>query len=138
VTVLAALVAAGSAMGAGGKLKQFSAMFEYGGTISFELKKSRDGRKVRLISIDDIAADCEGQRGELEFVIKGSTPVLENRKFAVRSESTTGGEAVVKGKFSPKFKRAEGTARVSGEFFFKEGPATCDSGKQEFAAKVTD
>lgn len=136
LTVLAALAAAGPAVGGD---RAYSANFENGGTISFELNQGNRPR-VHDISIKGITATCEeGRNGYFIFDIYGWTPVLADRSFAVRSESEDGkAKAVVRGKFSRSFKRAEGTARVHGKLQDPElGWVRCDSDKQKFVAKLS-
>lgn len=130
----AALAAATPAMGGGGEPKTYAGPIEQGGEISFRL--SGAGRKVDQIAISEIVADCRGGTGKLVFKIHGDTPVVEGRKFGVRSEDGSGGKALVRGKFSRNYKRAIGVVRVYGKFSFAPGGSgSCDSGKQRFVAK---
>jgi hypothetical protein len=63
---------------------------------------------------------------------------LPNRSFAVASEDGNGAQAIVQGRFSRKFTRAKGSARLHGKFNLDgAGRTKCDSGKQKFVAKVT-
>ncbi|MDQ2675804.1 MAG: hypothetical protein M3Y34_03265 [Actinomycetota bacterium] len=137
LVALVALGAAGQAAAGNPAPASFSAPFESGGKISFELVRGQGERKVRAIEITDMAADCEGRAGEIDFTIFGSTPVLGDRSFAVRSEDATGGKAVVKGRFSRRFKRAAGIARLRGKFDVQDGRARCASGRQRFEAKAS-
>ena len=132
-TVFAALMAAGVAVAGHSELKAFSAKFEQGGSISFQLDKRE--WKVRDIYIDRMHPDCDAKNARLSYRIRGSTPVLDDRSFAVRSKDGDGGEAVVRGRFSRRFKRAEGTARVYGTFLIGGSALECDSGKQKYVAK---
>ena len=141
IAVLAALAGpgtAGLAVGEDPPPLRFAASFESGGTIGFELAQRDGDRKVRAIQIIDMAADCEGRAGEIDFRIYGSTPVLGDRSFAVRSEDDSGGKALVRGKFSRRFGRAEGVARLRGRFNVQDGRARCTSGKQPFEARSAD
>jgi len=132
---LAVLAAAGPAVGGGTEPTVYAGPFEAGGKISFRLAHSNDPR-VDQIKIEGITAQCRGGSGSLDFEIYGSTPVLADRSFAVRSEDGTGGRAVVKGRFSRQFKRAVGTARVFGRFRFPgAGSTRCNSEKQSFVAR---
>jgi hypothetical protein len=134
MTLVAALVAAGPAVAEEATPTGFSAPFANGGTIAFELVEKRRLSKVREIELKDVAANCEGNAGQLSFSIYGATPVLADRSFAVRSESEGGGKAVVRGRFSRRFTRAKGRARLHGRFEFQEGWSSCESGKQRFKA----
>ena len=130
----AALAAATPAMGGGGEPKTYAGPIEQGGEISFRL--SGAGRKVDQIAISEIVADCRGGTGKLVFKIHGDTPVVEGRKFGVRSEDGSGGKAFVQGRFSRNYKRAMGVVRVYGKFSFgPNGSARCNSGKQTFVAR---
>jgi hypothetical protein len=138
---LAALAAAGPALGGDPVSKPFSATLELdgapGGTIEFVLDEGKK-RKVHSISITAMVANCEDNRGELDFDIYGHTKVLDDRSFAVRSKDASGkGKAIVRGKFSRKFKRSTGSARVYGKFLFQDGWSKCESGKQKFVATVS-
>ncbi len=129
---LVALGAAGPAMGGGGEPQAFKGSFTGAGEISFRLERA-SSRTVDRITITGISAECRSGSAELDYAIHGETSVLHDRTFAVRSEDGTGGKALVKGRFSRRFKRAKGTARVYGKFF--DGSARCDSEKQKFAAR---
>ena len=127
---LVALAGAGFAV-AGQGPRTFDGDLKKGGVVSFRLS-GHDGKAVDDISIDGIAADCRPGSATLDYVIFGDTPVNDDRTFAVRSEDGTGGKALVKGRFSRKFRRVEGVVRVYGKFF---GDSTrCDTGKQKFKA----
>ena len=133
--MLCALVAAGPASGGGSEPQTFSGAFATGGKVSFRLDRGSAPR-VDQIMIEGITAACRGGTGKLDFEIYGSTPLLPDRSFLVRSEDGSGGKALVKGRFSRRFKRAVGVARVSGRFSFgAAGSAPCDSGKQAFVAR---
>lgn len=134
---LAALAAAGPALGGDPDPVAYSAEFEYGGGITFALVNKNP--KVRDIEIDKISADCEGVdgRGQLDFTIFGKTPVLDTRRFAVFSKDPEGrGKVIVKGRFSRDFDHAKGTTRVYGSYRLNGVPGwtKCDSGKQKFNA----
>jgi hypothetical protein len=140
---LAALAAAGPALGGDPVSKQFSANLKLdgtpGGTIEFVLDDG-EKRKVHSISITAIVANCEDNRGELNFDIYGHTKVLDDRSFAVRSADIDNpkAKAVVRGQFSRKFKRAKGSARLYGKFNLGGGGLTdCESRKQKFKATVS-
>jgi hypothetical protein len=139
---LAALAAAGAAQGGEPVSTSYSAQLELGGepggTIEFVLDEGKN-RKVHDIAITDMRANCEGNAAELDFHIYGNTKVLDNRSFAVRSEDGEGAKAIVRGRFSRKFKSAKGTARLHGKFKLvgAEGRTKCESGKQTFKATVT-
>ncbi len=134
---LAALAAAGPALGGDPVSTSFSARFELGGTIEFVLTEDKK-RKVHSIAITDIMANCGGNAAALDFDIYGNTKVLDDRSFAVRSEDGEGAKAIVRGHFSRKFKRAKGSARLHGKFDLGtgEGRTQCESGKQKFKATV--
>ena len=136
--VLAALAAAGPALGGDPVSTSFSARFELGGTIEFVLDEGKK-RKVHGIAITDMRANCGGKNAELDFSIYGNTKVLDDRSFAVRSEDGEGAKAIVRGHFTPKFKSAKGSARLHGKFDLGsgEGRSKCESGKQKFKATVT-
>jgi hypothetical protein len=142
IAALAALAAtawAGPALAGSADPTPFSASFEEGGTISFQLDKHRGKRKVHDIAITDMAANCDDRNAELDFTIYGDTRVLDDRSFAVRSEDASGkGKAVVRAEFSRKFKHAEGTARIYGKFELQDGWSECETGKQEFVARITE
>ena len=134
MTVLAALVAAGPAVGGNGE-RSYAAEFEQGGSITFRLERG-DNPRVRDIDIDRIYAACDGgATAGLQFAVSGSTPVLPDRTFAVRSKDDYRGRAVVRGRFSRNFRRAKGRARVYGKFLIGGTKFSCDSGKQSFVAK---
>jgi hypothetical protein len=134
LTALAALVAAGPALGGNGE-RSYAAEFEQGGSIMFRLERGDDPR-VRDIYIDGMAGQCEeGNSVLLGFSISGSTPVLSDRTFAVRSKDAYRGKAVVRGRFSRNFRRAKGRARVYGRFLIGDTTFNCDSGKQRFVAR---
>jgi hypothetical protein len=134
LTVLAALVAAVPAVGGNGE-RRYAAEFEQGGSITFRLERG-DNPRVRDIDIDRIYAACDGGKtAGLQFAIAGSTPVLADRSFAVRSKDGQGGKAVVRGRFSRNFRRAKGRARVYGKFLIGDTTFNCDSGKQRFVAR---
>jgi hypothetical protein len=138
LTALAALAAAGPALGGDPVPVSYFAEFEYGGEISFDLVN--ENPKVRDIEIEDISAACEGEAAELDFIIFGKTPVLPDRSFAVFSKDPEGrGKAIVKGRFSRSFKRAEGSARMYGSYRLigGEGWTKCESGKQKFVARIS-
>lgn len=131
----AALAAAAPAMGGRGDSLRYAGPIERGGEISFRLNGARN-RKVDQIEISEIVADCRGGTGTLKFEIFGDTPVVKGRKFSVRSEDGSGGEAFVRGKFSRNLKRAMGVVRVYGKFSFgPNGSGRCESGKQTFVAR---
>ena len=125
----------------------FSAQFEFDGepaepdgTIEFVLDEGNK-RKVHDIAITDMKANCENNAAELDFDIYGNTKVLDDRSFAVRSEDVHNpkAKAVVRGRFSRGFKRAEGSARLYGKFSLggADGRTECETGKQKFKATVT-
>jgi hypothetical protein len=135
---LAALAAAGPAVGGDPIPVSYSAEFEYTGGISFD--RVKENPKVSNIEIEDMLADCEGAAAELDFSIYGKTPVLSDRSFAVFSKDPEGrGKAIVKGRFSPSFKRAKGSARLYGSYRLVggEGWTKCESGKQKFVARIS-
>jgi len=140
--VLAALAAAGPALAGDPVSTRFSGQLELGGepsgTIGFVLDEDKK-RKVHSIAITDMRANCGGNAAELDFDIYGNTKVLDDRKFAVRSEDGEGAKAIVRGRFSRKFKRAKGTARLHGKFDLGTGGGRtkCETGKQKFKATVT-
>ncbi len=139
LTVLAALAAACVAMAGNTEPKYFAGEFDSepgSGSISFQLDRGKKP-KVHDIAIDRIYADCaDGSTAGLRYTIDGNTPVLDDRSFAVRSVDGEGGKAIVRGKFSRKFKSAKGTAHVYGKFDFNGTVRKCDSGKQSYVAKV--
>ena len=140
---LAALAAASPALGGDPEpstysSSTYSSSFGFGGTISFQREKANHNQRVHDIEINAIGADCEGRAGELNYTILGTTKVLDDRSFAVRSKDASGkGKAIVRGEFSRKFKRAKGSARVYGKFLFQDGWSKCESGKQKFVATVS-
>ena len=136
MTLLAAFAAAGLAVGGNTAPTSFSAPFELGGTIGFELVEKQRLSKVREIELEGLAADCERRAAELTFSIYGATPVLADRSFAVRSETKGGSKAVVRGRFTRRFARAKGTARLHGRFKLQDGWSRCESGKQKFKAEI--
>lgn len=145
ITALVALAAAGPALGGNPPSTSFSAQLEFDdrpeepdGTIEFVLDEGNK-RKVHDIAITDMKANCGGNAGELDFHIYGNTKVLDNRSFAVRSEDGEGAKAIVRGRFSRKFKSAKGTVRLHGKFPVGAGGerTKCETGKQEFKATVT-
>jgi hypothetical protein len=137
--VLAALAAAGPALGGDPVSTQYSAAFEYGGTISFVRDKGNHNQNVHDIQIEAISANCGGRAGELNYSILGNTKILDDRSFAVRSEDGDGGKAIVRGQFTRRFKTTKGTARLHGKFQLAgtEGPTKCETGKQKFKATIS-
>ena len=133
----AALAAAGPALGGGSAPIPYYAEFEYGGEISFELK--REKRKVRSIQIRRMSANCEGEKAQLSFTIFGGTKLGAHRTFSVFSRDPEGrGKAVVKGQFSRDYLSAEGSARLYGSYRLTGGSGwtKCESGKQKFLATI--
>ena len=137
LTALAALAAAGPAVGGDPVPVSYSAEFEYGGGISFD--RVKENPKVSDIEIEDMLADCEGAAAELRITISGKTPVLSDRSFAVFSKDRGRGKAIVKGRFSRSFKRAKGSARMYGSYRLVggDGWTKCESGKQKFVARIS-
>jgi hypothetical protein len=135
LAVLAVLAAAGVAVAGQAAPKPYSAKFEDGGMISFQLERGND-KRVGNIYIDGMMGSCDdGESGLLRFAIDGTTPVLPDRSFAVRSKDGEGGKAIVRGKFSRRFKTAKGSARIYGKIHFTDGQTRrCDSGKQKYLA----
>jgi hypothetical protein len=132
---LIVLAAASPTVGGAGEAQTYSGEFAAGGQVFFRLNPG-DAPKVDRIMIDGITAVCRGGTGSLRFQIHGSTPVLSDRSFRVRSEDGSGGKALVKGRFTRRFTRAKGVARVYGSFRFEpNGSARCDSGRQAFVAR---
>jgi hypothetical protein len=143
LTTLAAFAAASPALGGNPVSTSFSGSFpdfekQPGGTIEFVLDKGKKD-KVHDISITDMAASCAGRAAALDFNIYGNTKVYGDRSFAVRSEDGLGAKAIVRGEFSRRFSRAEGTARLNGKFDIDNGAGrtSCESGKQKFKATVS-
>lgn len=145
MTALAALAAAGPALGGDPVSTPFSAQFEFDnepeepdGTIEFVLGSGRK-RKVHDIVITDMKANCGGRAAELDFNIYGNTKVLDDRSFAVRSEDGDGAKAIVRGQFFRKFKRAKGSTRLHGKFLLEgdQSRTKCETGKQKFRAKMS-
>src|SRR5688572_30247536 len=137
--MLAALAAAGPALGGDPEPVQYSGELEDGGTISFERVQGTRSQKVRNIEIRDISARCEGDKARIDFTIFNKTPVLDNRRFAVFSRDSDGrGKAVLSGRFSRSFRRVKGTARVYGSYRLEGGDGwiKCDSREQEFVATI--
>jgi hypothetical protein len=134
---LAALTAAGPALGGSVKALQYEAKFEYGGKISF-LRKETEPPKVARIKIRRIRANCEGTNVAVTYRIYGNAKVRSDGSFAVYSEDGKGGEAVVRGEFSANLEHVDGTARVGGMIKLGDGSRVlCDSGKQPFLALIT-
>jgi hypothetical protein len=118
--------------------RKFSGPIAGGGTLSLRLTDGARRDKVDRIKIEGIPAECRGGTATLDYRIFGSTPVDAEGAFAVKSQDSWKGNALVKGQFSPDLRLAEGTARVWGRFRFpKKGPARCDSEKQKYAVART-
>lgn len=132
---LAGLTAAGPALGGIAEPLRYEAKFEYGGKITF-LRKETEPPKVARIRIRRMR--CEDVHVAVTYRIYGNAKVRSDGSFAVHSEDGKGGEAVVRGEFSPGLERVDGTARIHGMFKLNDGSrAACDSGKQPFVALIT-
>ncbi len=132
LAMLCALTAVSSATGVGDVPKSYTATFDRGGEVSFRLSPADD--KVGHISIDGISAKCRLGSASLVFDISGTTPVLDDRSFAVRSRDGKA-KAFVKGRFSSDYASVKGAARVHGKIF--KGKPRCDSEKQKFKGQVS-
>jgi hypothetical protein len=134
---LAALTAAGPALGGSAEALRYEAKFEYGGKITF-LRKETEPPKVARIKIRRMSVNCEDVHVAVTYRIYGNAKVRSDGSFAVHSEDGDGGEAVVRGEFSADLERVDGTARIHGMIELSDGSrVACESGKQPFVALIT-
>lgn len=117
--------------------KRYKGELEGGGSISLRLNAKGDP-VVDKVFMSRVPVACnEGQATIGYYEVRGSTPLLTRRKFSVRANDGTGGKAFVKGKFSRKFKRVSGRARLYGKYAAGGGAVVteCDSGKVPYTAR---
>lgn len=140
VAVICVALAAPAAVGAG-DTSRYRGAFELTGTMSFILKKSREGKFVFKYSWDDFPLLCEsGPETSSSFL--ESRQKVENRRFsatAVDNPQNPGARLSLNGKLvGPR--RAEGTLRIRGDRvpIDPEGDRkrTCESGRVAWTAKT--
>jgi hypothetical protein len=138
VLIVAIALAAPSAVGAAGK-KKYEGVFEAGGTNSFTLKKTNNGKKVMNYEWASFPLACDGgpqtSTNGLNFGVK----VKKGEFEAVATPSTAEKvKLTLKGEFTGPTS-AEGTMRIAGSRVPVDGGGkdSCDSSKIRWtAAKV--
>ena len=122
---------------AGAAGKKYEGAFETGGTNSFTLKKTNNGKKVMNYDWALFSLDCDGgpktSTNGLSFGVK-----VKNDKFeAVATPSTADKvKLTLKGEFTDG-SSAEGTMRIEGSKVPVDGGGkdSCDSGKVAWTAE---
>ena len=137
MALLATAIALVTATPASAGGKRYEGAFATGGTNSFTLKKTRNGKKVFNYQWDGFSLSCDGgprtSSNGLSFAVR-----VQNRKFeAVASPSTTDRARLsIKGRFVGR-SSAEGTMRMEGSRVPVDGGGKdrCDSGKVPWIAQ---
>jgi hypothetical protein len=123
-----------------GQNKDFEGTIENGGTLSFKLKKTDNGKKVVKFTFIGMPADCksglESVSGEITFAIK-----VKSNKFDAKAVSGNPNNPNATLKVTGKIDKsnAEGTLRVSGPNVLvdpgQDGVRReCDTGKENWLA----
>lgn len=137
VAAISVALAAPTAVGAG-RTSKYTGDFAVTGTMSFQLKKSRDGKFVFKYSWDDFPLLCEsGLQTSSSFIENRQN--VKDRRFkatAVDNQSNPGARLSLRGKLvGPR--RAEGTLRIRGDRvpIDSGGKDQCESGRVEWTAR---
>lgn len=138
VAVLSAalMLSAPAAVGAG-KKKAFAGSFKPAGTLQFDLKKTKKGKRVVNFEWDAFPLECDGgpktSSGNLTFKVK-----VKKKEFsatAVPNADPKAAKLSLKGEFKGK-RNAEGTMRLRGDKVPTDTtPDRCDS-KHPWKASV--
>ena len=124
----------------GAATKSYNGTFEPGGTLSFKVKNTNNGKKVKAFTFLGFPVQCnsgsETTSGNLSFA-----PKVENKKFEAHAILGNSNNPLAKLTLVGKLKgggQAEGTMKVSGTNvpIDPSGSGNCSSPKTDWTASV--